>query len=66
MAPVQVFHICDVCGLRVSREDESMRPLRVVYDGHDELYRTEMICQACRTAAMDAFKQALAERKAKC
>lgn len=66
MAPVQVYHICDVCGKRTLRETESMRPMRVIYDGHDELWRKDLVCQECRDEAMAALTSVLAGRKAKC
>lgn len=63
MSPVQVYHICDVCGYRTTRENETMVSMRTTVDRHQETLALDLVCHNCRHAIHEACRAAIAERK---
>jgi hypothetical protein len=64
MCPVQVIHICDVCGASGLRQDMRMGKLAMSYDGHLTL-EAQLVCPECNAAIMEAIDMAWRERSAK-
>lgn len=63
MSPIQVYYICDVCGKRTLREDETMGRMRITYDTHEELLVYNMVCRQCLDAMVKASRLAALERR---
>lgn len=63
MSPVQVYHICEVCGKRRNRDDEVMVGLRTTVDRHQETLALDYVCQDCRHAIHEACRTVITERR---
>lgn len=64
MCPVQVMHICDICGAKGLRQDMKMGRLVVSHDGNT-LLEVPLVCTGCKSAFQKAADAAWHERKAK-
>lgn len=62
MCPVQVIHICDICGAKGLRQDVQMGRLLVSHDSNT-LMEVSLACSGCKMAIQKAVETAWHERK---
>jgi hypothetical protein len=63
MTPVEVTHVCDICGARQNGKADPMVYLSYSVDGRP-VWQHDLVCEDCRAQLLHAIHQVEHERKA--